>query len=158
MNTIAQLFSSKDVLLDLDVQNKQALFEAVGSMWASHRGVTANEVVDSLNAREKIGSTGLGQGVAIPHARVNGLTEAIAAFVRPKTAIQFDSPDGMPVAFCLVLLVPAPATEQHLRTLSDIASMLSSVQFRDQLGRAKNADEVHHLFATWHNTIIAKAA
>jgi PTS system nitrogen regulatory IIA component len=158
MNSIAQLFSAKDVLLDLDVPNKQALFEAVAGLWTSHRSIAANEVVDSLNAREKIGSTGLGQGVAIPHARVNGLTEAVAAFVRPKTPIEFDSPDGNPVTCFLLLLVPAPATEQHLKTLSNIAAMLSSVQFRDLIGAAKSADEIHHLFATWQNAVIAKAA
>lgn len=103
MNSVARLFSSNDVLLDLDVPDKQALFEAVGRLWEDHHGMVPAEVVDSLNAREGLGSTGLGQGVAIPHARVNGLTKAVAAFVRSKQPIEFDSPDGKPVGYYFIL-------------------------------------------------------
>jgi PTS system nitrogen regulatory IIA component len=153
MNSVAQLFSSNDVLLDLDVSDKQALFEAVGRLWEEHYGLAAGEVVDSLNAREKLGSTGLGQGVAIPHARIKGLAKAVGAFVRPKLPILFDSPDGEPVAYFFVMLVPAQATEQHLQILADVAEMLSSAQFRDRLGESKTEDDVYQLFALWRNQI-----
>jgi PTS system nitrogen regulatory IIA component len=152
MNSVAQLFSSNDVLLDLDVSDKQALFEAVGRLWEEHYGLAAGEVVDSLNAREKLGSTGLGQGVAIPHARIKGLAKAVAAFVRPKLPIQFDSPDDDPVGCFFVLLVPAQATEQHLQILANVAQMLSNAQFRDRLGESKSQDEIHQLFAVWRLT------
>jgi PTS system nitrogen regulatory IIA component len=109
-------------------------------------------VVDSLNAREKLGSTGLGQGVAIPHARIKGLAKAVAAFVRPKLPIQFDSPDDDPVGCFFVLLVPAQATEQHLQILANVAQMLSNAQFRDRLGESKSQDEIHQLFAVWRLT------
>ncbi len=95
--------------------------------------MVATEVVDSLNAREKLGSAGLGQGVAIPHARVKGLAEPVAAFVRLKAPIAFGSPDGNPVSDCFVLLVPEQPTERHLQILVDIAQMLSKGQFRDRL-------------------------
>ncbi len=149
MNSVAQLFSPDDVLLDLELPNKQALFKSVGRLWEEHHGITATEVVDSLNAREELGSTGLGQGVAIPHARIKSMSKAIAAFVRPKTPMEFDSPDGKPVAYCFVLLVPSQATEQHLEILADVAEMLSSEQFRVQLGAAKSGAEIHQLFSTW---------
>jgi PTS system nitrogen regulatory IIA component len=152
MNSVAQLFSSNDVLLDLDVSDKHALFEAVGRLWEEHYGLAAGEVVDSLNAREKLGSTGLGQGVAIPHARISGLTKAVAAFVRTKLPIQFDSPDDDPVGYFFVLLVPAQATEQHLQILANVAQMLSNAQFRDRLGESKSQDEIHQLFAVWRLT------
>jgi PTS system nitrogen regulatory IIA component len=146
MNSVAQLLSSNRVLLDLEVPNKQTLFEVVGLLWEMHHGMVAAEVVDSLNAREKLGSTGLGQGVAIPHARVKGLAEAVAAFVRLKVPIDFDSPDGNPVSDCFVLLVPERPTERHLQILVDIAGMLSEGQFRDRLGASKSPDEIHQLF------------
>jgi PTS system nitrogen regulatory IIA component len=149
MNSVAQLFTSKDVLLDLDVRNKQALFEAVGRLWEEHRGIAAAAVVENLNAREILGSTGLGQGVAIPHARVKGLSSAAAAFVRPKLPIDFDSPDGSPVAYCFVLLVPVQATEQHLQILANVAEMMSSARFREQLGEAGSPEQVYRLFADW---------
>jgi PTS system nitrogen regulatory IIA component len=153
MNSVAKLFSANDVLLDLDVSNKQALFEAVGCVWEKHRAIAAPMVADNLNAREKLGSTGLGQGVAIPHARIEGLTEAVAAFVRPKLPIEFESPDGKPVSYCFVLLVPVQATEQHLQILADVAEMLSNAQFRERLGSSRSPDEIHQLFATWRDPI-----
>jgi PTS system nitrogen regulatory IIA component len=158
MNSVAQLLSSNRVLLDLDVPNKQALFEVVGLLWEVHRGIVAAEVVDSLNAREKLGSTGLGKGVAIPHARVKGLAEAIAAFVRLKVPIEFNSPDGNPVSDCFVLLVPEQPTERHMQILADIAKMLSKGQFRDQLGASKSRDEIHQLFAASSETRLPAAA
>jgi len=146
MNSFAPLFSPNEVLLDLDVKDKQALFVAVGRLWEEHRGLAATEVVDSLTAREKLGSTGLGQGVAIPHARVAGLTKAVAAFVRPAVPIEFDSPDGNPVAYCFVMLAPARATAQHLQILADVAKMLSNAHFRDQIGTAQSQADIHRLF------------
>jgi PTS system nitrogen regulatory IIA component len=146
MNSVAQLLSSNRVLLDLDVPNKQTLFDVVGHLWQVHRGMVAAEVVDSLNAREKLGSTGLGQGVAIPHARVKGLAEPVAAFVRLKAPIEFGSPDGNPVSDCFVLLVPEQPAERHLQILVDIAELLSKGAFRDRLVASKSPDDVHQLF------------
>jgi PTS system nitrogen regulatory IIA component len=152
MNSAALLFSQSDVLLDVELLNKQALFEAVGRLWEQRHGIATNEVVASLTAREELGSTGLGQGVAIPHARIKGLTEAIAAFARPKTPIEFDSPDGNLVAYCFVLLVPVEATEEHLQILAQVAEMLSNEQFRSQLGSAKSQAEIHQIFAAWRGS------
>jgi PTS system nitrogen regulatory IIA component len=150
MNFVAQLFSPSDILLDVELANKQALFEAVGRLWQERHGVSATEVVNSLNAREELGSTGLGQGVAIPHARLKSSSKAIAAFVRPKTPIEFDSPDDKPVNCCFVLLVPAQATEQHLQILAEVAEMLSNEQFRTQLATGKSVADIHQLFANWN--------
>ncbi|MBV8665759.1 MAG: PTS sugar transporter subunit IIA [Burkholderiaceae bacterium] len=151
MNSVAKLLSVQEILLDVDVSGKQALFKAVGQLWQEHRGLDAAMVAENLSAREQLGSTGLGQGIAIPHARVDGLNEAVAAFVRPKSPIPFDSPDGRPVAYCFVLLVPAEATEEHLQILAQVAEMLSSAQFRERLGSLKSADEIRQLFAGWQS-------
>ncbi len=147
MNFVAQLFSPNEVLLDLEVLDKHALFEVVGRLWQEQHGLPAVEVAANLSAREKLGSTGLGQGVAIPHARMQGLTLAVAAFVRPKLPIEFDAPDGNPVACFFLLLAPELATEQHLHILSKVAEMLSKEQFRSQIALATTADEIHQLFA-----------
>ena len=156
MNSVANLFSASDVLLDVEIANKQSLFESVGRLWQQSRGMAVQEVVTSLSAREDLGSTGLGQGVAIPHARIESLTEAVAAFVRPKQPIEFDSPDGKPVSYCFVLLVPAEATEQHLQILAEVAEMLSNAAFRTLLGIAKSSEEVYRLFADWRDPIGGK--
>ncbi len=158
MNSIAQCRPVRAMLLDPDLPNKQALFEAVGRVLEDEHGTAAAQVVACLNAREKLGSTGLGQGVAIPHARVKDLPEAVAAFVRPKAPIDFDAPDGKPVAYFFVLLVPVQATEQHLQILADAAEMLADAKFRDRLDAAKNQDEAMQLFAARRGAAAARSA
>ncbi|MEK7791734.1 MAG: PTS sugar transporter subunit IIA, partial [Pseudomonadota bacterium] len=111
--------------------------------------VARRQVFDSLFAREKLGSTGLGQGVAIPHGRIKGLREAVAAFVRMKEAIPFDAPDGQPVNIACILLVPEKATDKHLQILSELAQMFSDKQFRDNILRSKDAEEIHKIITDW---------
>jgi PTS system nitrogen regulatory IIA component len=106
-------------------------------------------VAASLTAREKLGSTGLGQGIAIPHGRIKGLSEAIGAFARLRTPIAFDAPDGKPVGQVFVLLVPEQATDLHLQLLSELAQMFSERAFRDKLAAAASADDLHALFRSW---------
>ena len=106
-------------------------------------------VYDALFAREKLGSTGLGLGVAIPHGRIKGLKQATGAFVRLQTPVPFESPDGNPVDLVFVLLVPEAATDQHLALLSELAQMLSERAFRQKLYAAADANALHQLFVDW---------
>ncbi|MET3109216.1 PTS system nitrogen regulatory IIA component [Oxalobacteraceae bacterium GrIS 2.11] len=154
MNSVAALFSPNEVLLDLEAADKQALFKAIGHLWEEHRGLTVLDVAGNLHARETLGSTGLGHGVAIPHARIHGLVKAVATFVRPARSIEFDAPDGRPVACCFVLLVPAQVTEQHLQILAEVAAMLSNVQFREKIGTSNSQVEIHRLFSTWRDPFV----
>jgi PTS system nitrogen regulatory IIA component len=146
MNKVAKIFSAEDVLLDLDVKSKLSLFEAVGKLWEDHHVIAANQVVKSLLEREHLGSTGLGQGVAIPHARIKGLAEPTAIFVRTKEPLEFDSPDTVPVSLFFVLLVPSEATEEHLQVLSEIVEMLADNKFREHLRSCQKADHIHEIF------------
>jgi len=146
MNKVANIFSAQDVLLDLDVNSKLALFEAVGKLWEDHHVIAAGQVIKSLLEREQLGSTGLGQGVAIPHARIKGLTEPKAIFVRTKEPLDFDSPDTVPVSLFFVLLVPSGATEEHLLVLSEIVDLLADNKFRQHLKSCQKPDHVHELF------------
>ena len=104
---------------------------------------------DSLFAREKLGSTGLGKGVAIPHGRVKGLKQAAGALVRLKAPIPFDAPDGQPVSLAFLLMVPDRATDQHLQILSELAEMFSDGAFRTQLLTAPDASALHALMSNW---------
>jgi len=100
-----------------------------------------------------VGSTGLGKGVAIPHARIAGLNESAAVYVRPAAPIEFDSPDEEPVAHCLALIVPLDATEEHLQYVANAAEMLSNAEFRDALAAARNQEEALQLFTQWRNPL-----
>ena len=149
MNQIAKLLPPANILLDVDTESKAGLFEAVGALFEANCALARRTVVGSLVAREKLGSTGLGQGVAIPHGRIKGLGQAQGAFVNLQRGIAFDAPDGKPVSQVFVLLVPEHATEQHLQLLSELAQMFSDRVFREQLAAAADAAAVHALFRDW---------
>src|SRR5512138_3520333 len=149
MNPIADLLPAANVLADLDARSKGDLFAAFGRLFAAGNGLDVAQVVGSLQAREKLGSTGLGQGIAIPHGRIKGLNEALGAFARLKTPIAFDAPDSRPVGNVFVLLVPEHATEQHLQLLSELAQMFSEKKFRDALAAAPDATALHDVFNAW---------
>jgi len=149
MNLIAPLLPQANVLIDLDVSSKKRVFEQVGLLFENSIHVARSIVFDSLFAREKLGSTGLGQGVAIPHGRIKGLKEAAGAFVRLKEPVPFEAPDGQSVALIFVLLVPDRATDLHLQILSELAQMFSDRALRERLLVAASAAELHQLIAAW---------
>lgn len=149
MNHIAQLLPLPNVIVGLDVASKKRVFEQAGLLFENALHIARSQVFDSLFAREKLGSTGLGQGVAIPHGRIKGLREAAVALVRMKEPIPFDAPDGNPVSLICILLVPEKATDQHLQILSELAQMFSDKIFRESLLASKDAAEMHHLILNW---------
>ena len=147
MSLIAQLLAAENIVLDLDATSKKRVFEKAGLLFENNEGIARSTVFDSLFAREKLGSTGLGQGIAIPHGRIKGLKEARGAFLRLAAPVTFDSPDGKPVSLLFVLLVPEQATEQHLQILSELAERFSDRNCREALYSADSADAVRRIFA-----------
>ena len=149
MNLVSKLLPEANVLIDLDVTSKKRVFEQVGLLFENNHSIARRQVFDSLFAREKLGSTGLGQGVAIPHGRIRDLKEAVGAFVRTRQPIPFDSPDQQNVSLVFVLLVPERATDVHLQILSELAQMFSDKAFRELLIAATTAAELHRLITQW---------
>ncbi len=149
MSLISKILAPECVLLDSESASKKRVFERVGIMFENTQHIARSQVFDSLFAREKLGSTGLGQGVAIPHGRVKGLRDAVGAFVKMQSPIPFDAPDGLPVNFIFVLLVPERATDMHLQLLGELAQMFSDQSFRDQLQSTDDPVAIHKLFSDW---------
>ena len=147
MSLISQLLAPENIVLDLDASSKKRVFEHAGLLFENHQGIASSAVFDSLFAREKLGSTGLGRGIASPHGRIKDLKQASGAFLRLATPVPFDSPDGEPVSLLFVLLVPEQATEQHLQILSELAERFSEPACRDALRAADSADAVLRIFA-----------
>jgi PTS system nitrogen regulatory IIA component len=160
MNLISRLLQESNVILDLDVASKKRVFERVGLLFENNHQIARSQVFDSLFAREKLGSTGLGQGIAIPHGRIKGLKEAVGALVRLCQPIAFDAPDGQPVNLIFVLLVPEKATDLHLQILSELAQMFSDKALREKLLTGTTPAEVHGLVRDWapHATAQRSAA
>lgn len=149
MSLIGKILSLDHILIDLDVGSKKRVFEQVGLLVENTHKIARSEVFDCLFAREKLGSTGLGQGVAIPHGRAKGLKEAAGVFIRLKQPIPFDAPDGKPVQTLFVLLVPAEASDLHLQVLSELAQLFSSRSVRESLLTAQSKDELFRLLTQW---------
>jgi PTS system nitrogen regulatory IIA component len=145
-SAIAQLMSRDHVLLGLNVADRQALFDELGRFFQQRYGLPADAVTAGLAARESMGSTGLGQGVAVPHGQIKGLREAMVLYVRPVTPIAFDAPDGKPVSDIVVLLVPKWANSTHLRLLAEVAERFCDQQFREQLHVCEDEHAVRQLF------------
>ncbi|MGH8809302.1 MAG: PTS sugar transporter subunit IIA, partial [Noviherbaspirillum sp.] len=142
VKSFAHLLFPENILLGLKVSNKQDAFAQTALLLERQHQISGAEVYENLCAREQLGSTALGEGVAIPHARVKGLRQPMAAFVRLATAIPFDAPDDKPVSELVVLLVPMNAASAHLQLLAEIAEMLCDRDFRQRLAGAAEPREV----------------
>jgi len=155
MTNLAKILSAKNVVLDLEVSSKKRAFEQAGLIFENNCGIARSTVSDNLFARERLGSTGLGHGVAVPHGRIKGLKTPLAAFVRLKEAIPFESPDGQSVNLLVFLLIPDQVTQQHLEILSEIAEMFSDESFRNTLATDADPTSVHDRIVAWQPSVHA---
>lgn len=149
MNRLAAILPSGNVLIDVDATSKKRVFEQAGLLFENQHTIARGTVTDNLFARERLGSTGLGHGVAIPHGRIKGLKNPLAAVLRTQQPIGFDSPDDEPVRLLIFLLVPEAATQRHLEILSEIAEMLSERELRERLVAEPDAQALHKLITDW---------
>jgi PTS system nitrogen regulatory IIA component len=155
MNRLASILSAAQVLVQVDVSSKKRAFEEAGLLFENLHGLSRALVTDSLFSRERLGSTGLGHGVAIPHGRIKGLKSPMAAVFRLAKPIGFDAPDDVPVNLLIFLLVPEAATQKHLEILSEIAEMLSDANLRSQLSASADALQLHQLIVQWQSAQVA---
>jgi PTS system nitrogen regulatory IIA component len=135
----------------VDVTSKKRAFEEAGLLFETLHGLNRALITDSLFARERLGSTGLGHGVAIPHGRIKGLKQPLAAVFQLAAPIGFDAPDEQAVQLLIFLLVPEAATQKHLEILSEIAELLSDSQLRESMKSADSDANLHHLISTWQS-------
>jgi nitrogen PTS system EIIA component len=149
MTLLAKQLAPSHVMLDVDVTSKKRLFEQLGLLFENENKIARVTVYDAMFAREKLGSTGLGFGVAIPHGRIKGLRDTLVAFIRTKEGVAFEAPDGVAVRLVLAMLVPEHATEQHLNMLSELAHMFSDEGLREVLSTESDPVRVHELLTHW---------
>jgi PTS system nitrogen regulatory IIA component len=152
MNALTDLFALDRIALNSLSKNRAEAFKAVGQLFAKQAGLEAEAIVGFLNAREDLGSTALGAGVAIPHGRVKGLKQPIAAFIKLQEPIEFAAPDGEAVSTLIFLLVPEKATQQHLEILSSIAQLLSDQDTRKLLASEDSPEKVYEILQAWGST------
>ena len=151
MNRLASILPAPQVLVGVEATSKKRAFEEAGLLFENLHGLSRALITDSLFARERLGSTGLGHGVAIPHGRIKGLKAPMAAVLQLAQPIGFDAPDEQPVGLLIFLLVPEAATQKHLDILSEIAELLSDAALRERIKSAASAEDLHGLIANWHS-------
>ena len=149
MNRLSQLLPLENIVVDAVARDKSAALDLAAALFAAVSRIDRGKILASLAARETLGSTGLGQGVAIPHGRIRGLKQALAAVVRLVEPVAFDAPDGRPVALLVALLVPEHATQEHLELLSELAQMLSDRDLRTELLTEPSAAALRSRIAAW---------
>lgn len=130
---LADILAEDSVLTCTGVTDKRQLFEVLAKKAAERTGISVSEIVDALEAREDLGSTGLGNGIAIPHGKLKGIGGVIAVFARLDEPIEFDAVDDQPVDLVMLLLAPVGAGADHLKALSRVARLLRTESVVDEL-------------------------
>jgi len=147
---ISDILSPERISCAASPASKKRVLQEIGAlMLNADASLTQGEIFDSLLSRERLGSTGLGHGVAIPHGRVDSATETSGAFIQLDQGIDFDAIDGQPVDLIFGLLVPAESTEEHLQVLAHLAKMFSDGTFCEKLRQANSNEELYTLLSEW---------
>ncbi len=143
---IADILSSKRILLDMDCRSKKDALDTLAKSIADADNSTSQiEVFDCLCARERLGSTGLGNGIAIPHGRLKDNEKTIAAFLKLGVGIDYDAVDKAPVDLIFALIVPENSTDEHLQTLATLAEICSNTKMISRLRQSCSAMEIFSL-------------
>ncbi|OVE48055.1 Nitrogen regulatory protein [Chromobacterium violaceum] len=149
MQTLADICRCGDILLDVDIPDKRQLFEYAARQLGQRHALNAPALQAALQQREATGSTALGHGLALPHARVEGLAGARALFIGLKRGLDFGAPDQEAVRGALVLLLPRDTRAPHLQLLAEIARIFAERPFRAELAACRQPEQVDRLFQRW---------
>ena len=149
---LLDLLTPARVKANVITSGKKRLLEQLASALAAGAdGESERGIYDGLCGRERLGSTGLGHGVAIPHGRSSRLATATGVFMRLAEPVDFNAPDGMPVDLVFALVVPEHYAQQHLLLLANLAEMFGDAGFRDRLRAAKDSASLYALLAEWQS-------
>lgn len=143
---IADILTSERIICNVNLSSKKAALETLSGLIASSSiQVNEQEVFNSLLSRERLGGTGLGNGIALPHGRLKDGLSTIAAFIKLKQGVDYDALDHQPVDLIFALLVPEHSTEEHLQVLARLAEMFNKPEFLAQLRREESKEAIYGL-------------
>ena len=140
--TISALLSPQKIFIDTEVTSKKKLLELIANIVADRTQLGQSIIYNNLLNRERLGSTGLGDGFAVPHARVPDLDKTVGCFFRLKEPVNFESPDNLPVDLVFTIVIPQEATEEHLLILSALARIFSRAEVCEAIRGATNKEEI----------------
>ena len=147
----SDLLSPARILAGIRINSKKRLFELISSTFARKSpDLNSREIFESICVREHLGSTALGNGIAVPHGRIGGTDEVQALFLQLTKPLPFDADDGKPVDLIFALIVPSDCTVDHKKLLSDICERFSESELLEQLRKAADANEIWQLLSSPH--------
>ena len=147
---ITELINPKRIACNVEASSKKRALEAVSALLAQEdSGLTSHEVFDCLLARERLGATGIGHGIAIPHGRLKNSEGTIGAMIRLEQGVDFGTTDNAPVDILFALLVPEESTEEHLQILAQLARLFSDENFREKIRSADNPQLIFDAMEKW---------
>jgi PTS system nitrogen regulatory IIA component len=144
---LSDLIPNGGVAVELGASSRKQALQAMSDIAADLTGLNARDIFDAVLQRERLGSTGVGQGVAIPHARLAGVKEVVGVFARLRTPVDFESIDGRPADLIFMLIAPDDAGAEHLKALARVSRLLRREDVRQRLRAAPDADAVHAVLA-----------
>ncbi len=147
-NCLVKIMPSCNILLDLYVTSKKRAFEQIGLLFENYHGLARSVVFESLFARERLGSTALGHGLALPHGQIKDLPNITVAFLRLKKPVNFNAVDGQLVTLILCLLIPKKTTQKHLEILVQLSRILSNGTLRTILDKEEDKEKIYHALTT----------
>jgi len=143
--TISALLSPQNIFLDTKISSKKKLLEFIATAVAEQTQLSQSAIFINLLDRERLGSTGLGKGFAVPHARLSDLDKTIGCFIRLSNAVNFEAPDHQPVDLIFAILIPQEATDEHLQILSSLARIFSQAEVCAAIRKAGDSAEIAQL-------------
>lgn len=147
---LTDLITPERIACGVDAQSKKRALEQLSEIISNTEDtISSNDIFDSLLARERLGGTGVGHGVAIPHGRLKDNDHTLGAFIKLQQGVDYDAPDRQPVDLLFALLVPRESTDEHLQVLAQLAKMFSNQDFREKLRAAVTREEIHQLLTSW---------
>lgn len=153
MSVLAKYLTLDAVRVDVEVTSRKRLFEEAALAIEAAYGEPHDEVFNALFERERLGSTGLGCGCAVPHGRLADISEPAVVLLRAKTPVDYDAPDGVPVTLAMAIIVPEENPEAHLALLRETAALFSEASMRTALCQAPAAVDVCRLIAQWESPL-----
>ena len=143
---LIEFIALESILVDVDVDSKKNLFKLVSNFFAKNDLEDSSKIVEKLNERERLGSTGVGNGIAIPHSKISLIDKTKVLFLKLKSAVDFSAPDKKYVDLVFVILAPKNCQSEHLLVLSSISSFIKNKGFVEKLRKLKNSKEIHNFF------------
>lgn len=134
-----------NAVVSTDAEDKAAILERLAALFAHAYGLGADEVLEALEERERLGSTGFGRAIALPHARMENLNRPIAALMRLANPVEYNSADGLPVDLVIGLISPANAGAMHLHALAEISRLVRDEATHDALAGAQDEEQLYAL-------------